>query len=1065
MAFAVIAGIAAAMPAVITATAWSAWSWGAFALGAGLSMLSRALAPSLDMGGNTGSNITVREPAAPRKILYGQTRTGGAVVFLDTTGDENAYLHQVIAFAGHEIQEYEEVYFGKDAVWSNNNLLIKQSPFSTISGTPTVTVTADTNTARVGDIVTFSGSSTVAGLNLNNTFTVAAIGGSDPNYNYSFNAGANANATVSSVGGAVTEKRVGAVGDWWKYAEFNFHEGDQTTADSNLVSRSSKWNADNKLLGVAYIYIRLKYNQDKFSGLPNISALIKGRKVYNPTTGLTEWTQNPALCIRDYLVDDKYGLGENPDNIDIAALTNAITVCNQDVDVDGGGSQKRYTLNGDVNTAKSRKSNINDMLACMGGKLVYSGANYFIMPAYYQTPVVTIDESVLTAEIQIQTKQSRRTLYNGVKGSFISSEDGYIVADYPAQISSTYGVEDGDPIYLDMPLPYVTNNTQAQRIAKIALLQSRQQTTVTLPCNLAALKFKAGDTVMVTNAKMGWSQKVFEVLNYTLGASNDGGIVVNVNAIETAANIYDWATSDQEDFLTGGEINLYDGTVTQPPTSPVATNTVSITGDGTTVSEMLVSWTASEDVFVEAYEIEWSTDNVSFSGATTVSTSFTITPTIPAATYYIRVRAINNLGVKSTYATVNQTATGDTTAPALPTGLAATGGQGVVSLNWTNPADKDFASCLVYRSATSGGTYAVVANVAGTFGFFTEFTNSGLSDSTQYYYKLSSVDYSGNESAKTSAVNATTTAAGQQPRASNGYIYKTAASASTPSTPSATSYNYNTNTFGGLSSGWQVNPPTVTGADGKYWATSFTITEATYGGTQTITFSTPFSSFNFDGLVTFTNLNNELADPDSTEITTIDGGLIKTGKVEASRIEIDGTGIDTQVIGGKQTLIIGGGGVNSTKLASNAVTPVKIQDLAVTEGKIANLAVDTLKIANQAVTIPTSLTSTGTSWNGTTAEQSIATLTWTGTGAATELLWRYYAVERSPFLLKVRVKHNGSQISLNTFTGGLDVIDAINIVSTSGTNTVEITGQKTSGTTTGGAAVTSILIRALELKK
>ena len=86
MAFAVIAGIAAAMPAVITATAWSAWSWGAFALGAGLSMLSRALAPSLDMGGNTGSNITVREPAAPRKILYGQTRTGGAVCSLIPLG-------------------------------------------------------------------------------------------------------------------------------------------------------------------------------------------------------------------------------------------------------------------------------------------------------------------------------------------------------------------------------------------------------------------------------------------------------------------------------------------------------------------------------------------------------------------------------------------------------------------------------------------------------------------------------------------------------------------------------------------------------------------------------------------------------------------------------------------------------------------------------------------------------------------------------------------------------------------------------------------------------------------
>ena len=45
----------------------------------------------------------------------------------------------------------------------------------------------------------------------------------------------------------------------------------------------------------------------------------------------------------------------------------------------------------------------------------------------------------------------------------------YKVLDYPPQISSTYATEDGDPLFLDMPLPFVTNNIQAQRLAKIAL--------------------------------------------------------------------------------------------------------------------------------------------------------------------------------------------------------------------------------------------------------------------------------------------------------------------------------------------------------------------------------------------------------------------------------------------------------------------------------------------------------------------------------------------------------------------------------------------------------------------
>ena len=43
--------------------------------------------------------------------------------------------------------------------------------------------------------------------------------------------------------------------------------------------------------------------------------------------------------------------------------------------------------------------------------------------------------------------------------------------------------------------------------------------------------------------------------------------------------------------------------------------------------------------------------------------------------------------------------------------------------------------------------------------------------------------------------------------------------------------------------------------------------------------------------MTFTNLNSELADASSTEITTINGGLLKTGTIDVSQVNIAGTGI------------------------------------------------------------------------------------------------------------------------------------------------------------------------------
>tara|TARA_R110000803_G_scaffold60363_1_gene119551 strand:+ start:493 stop:3039 length:2547 start_codon:yes stop_codon:yes gene_type:complete len=807
MAIAVVAGIAASGGAVIAAGGFAfiemAAILGAFALGAGLSMVSRALMPKPSLGSQmSGTTTTIREPAATRQIVYGRCRVGGAIVFIDSTGPKNEYIHLVIAIAGHAIDSFEEVYFNDQKIWDGGSF----------------------------------------------------------------------------------------VGTWGTYVHLGLHDGTQTTSDALLTSSSSIWTTDHKLLDTAYMYVRLKYNAKQFAnGLPNVSSVIKGKKVYNPLTDTTVWSQNPALIVRDYLLDQKYGLAEVNANINSTSVTTAQNLCDEQITLEAGGTQSRYICDGVVNTGSSREDNIENLLSSMAGNLIHSGGQYFISGAAYVTPTITIDESVMVGAITIKTKQSRRSAYNGVKGVFLSEEENYIVADYPSIISSTYSVADGDPIYLDMPLPFTTNNLRAQRLAKLALLQSRQQTQVTIPCNLAALKFKAGDTIMVTNEKIGWASKVFNVLGYTFDITAGGEIVVNVDAMETAAAIYDWTSSDEQDFLAGGEIDLYDGRTVAAPTSFQSVASTTVNADGTIVPTIASTWVASDDVFVTHYDYQWSLDNSNWNAQDVNGLQATIVTAISGATYYTRVRAINDLGVPSAFVTANVAAIGDTDAPSGVTGLTATSGQGSITLSWISPADKDYSNAEVYRSISSGGTYTAIASVAGGYGVASSFVNGSLSDSTAYYYKVKAVDYSGNKSAFSAVASATTAGAVSPPRTDNGYVYYQTASVSTPSTPSATSYNYNTASLGGLTAGWGSNPVPVTGSDGKYWATSFTVVEAVFGGAQTIAFSAPFISINFDGLVTFTNLNNELANPSSTEITTISGGLIKTGTLDVGLVNVSGT--------------------------------------------------------------------------------------------------------------------------------------------------------------------------------
>ena len=75
----------------------------------------------------------------------------------------------------------------------------------------------------------------------------------------------------------------------------------------------------------AYIYVRLEYDPEVLftNGIPNITAIVRGKKVHNPVTDVTEWTQNPALCIADYVNDSTYGLT----GVSITQLHLAIVYC------------------------------------------------------------------------------------------------------------------------------------------------------------------------------------------------------------------------------------------------------------------------------------------------------------------------------------------------------------------------------------------------------------------------------------------------------------------------------------------------------------------------------------------------------------------------------------------------------------------------------------------------------------------------------------------------------------------------------------------------------------------
>ena len=54
--------------------------------------------------------VTIREPVVPRDLVYGRTRKGGVIIFLNSSGSDNKYLDLVIVLATHRVKSIGAVY-------------------------------------------------------------------------------------------------------------------------------------------------------------------------------------------------------------------------------------------------------------------------------------------------------------------------------------------------------------------------------------------------------------------------------------------------------------------------------------------------------------------------------------------------------------------------------------------------------------------------------------------------------------------------------------------------------------------------------------------------------------------------------------------------------------------------------------------------------------------------------------------------------------------------------------------------------------------------------------------
>lgn len=554
------------------------------------------------------------------------------------------------------------------------------------------------------------------------------------------------------------------------------HLGSTTqTVDSTLQSDFPvDWDSNHLLQGIAYIYCKLTFSNEIFvGGIPNISCVVKGKKVYNPSTLATAYSANPALCLRDYLTDADLGMGMDASEIDDASVIAAANICDGQVEIKPVTSpatyENRYECNGQAVTSSTPDSIIGQILSAMGGTIAYSGGQVVVYAAAYRSPTVTLDETNMAGGFTVSTRLSARDRVNAVKGTFISSENQWAAADFPQITSATY-LADDDGIYhwRDVILPFTTSSSAAQRIARINLRQAREEIIFTAKFNLTAMQLRAGDTVMLTNANLGFSSKVFEVIAWSLSSQGTPPTpVIELQLRETASTVYDWDVTDEVAVESAPNTTLPNPFSIDPPTNLTLTadgTTQFIQADGSVMPRIKVAWSAPTEQFVTSggktvIEYKQGTATTYLTWATVdgdQTLDFISSDVRIGTSYNVRLYAQSFFNTSSTYTDVfSITPAKDTTAPSVPTGLSAVVGTGrAVSLDWNDNTEPDFSEYGIYRNTTAvtpaNANTNKVAEVRAS-----RFVDTDVTIGTTYYYWLNAYDTVENVSGFTNYVQAT----------------------------------------------------------------------------------------------------------------------------------------------------------------------------------------------------------------------------------------------------------------------------------------------------------------------
>jgi len=631
--------------------------------------ISKALTPKVRMP-SARQDVEYAGTIETRRIIYGEMLVSGMNVIPPlVSGTNNEFPHQVLALSGHELNSIGQIYFNRTAIG-----------------------------------------------------TITAITGSDDD-------------------GKVTS------GAWNGKAWVRAYRGtNDQTADYKLNTAFTEWTSGHRGREVGYLALTYQFDETVYkTGKPEVTALVEGKRVYDPRLDSTQpggvgsqrlddpstfaYSSNPALCLADYLISTRLGLGEDTDRIDWVLVADAADICDELVNIPGPATQKRYTCNVILSATDRFEDNISKLADAMSGVCYYSGGLWRMFAGAWQSPSFTLDESDLVDNgLSVTTAFAYNERYNSVRGKFVNASKNWQEMEFQPVINTSYVSADGEQAWLDVDFAACTNEYEAQRHAILLSRRSRNGTVATIRAGMSAYKIRPFDVGQITIAELGWTNKYVRCESWQF---NPAGFVELVVREEDSS---DWSDPVVGDYETPTSVS-----------TPVPSTYVPSAPSGLTAKNLAsgfnLSWTAPPVLPTgSVYEVYEYTSVTPFASATRIWSGVATSVFIPkndttTRYYWVRVRtdAGNTSGTEPAtngVAAAADSIPGSLTATVAPSSVSKTDtGTSITTASVTVTAAGGTAPYTYSWVRTSGST-SIAADSASSA--TTTFTGSSLASGSTY---------------------------------------------------------------------------------------------------------------------------------------------------------------------------------------------------------------------------------------------------------------------------------------------------------------------------------------------